>query len=307
MSECLKQLRDNPKILANYLVKSELKHQSNQYLTDLIISNQQLIPIIFQSLYGNCILVQDELFCLQLLKNLIELQFTSTNTNNGTLKLNDLFINNIDLRKLIRKTTCSFNIMFKYYMTLANSTQLFLTTCLREPITQLLSDEWYLDIDCDKALGRFTNDELQARFGPLNSKEYKLKTLKYREKIVNQLHQYTLMFIESISSNLFCFPASLAWLVNQLYFHVNRTSQDASLARKLCSDLVMALFICPAICDPEPYGIIVDIQVNSVARHNLMQIANILQVLALSDDDKDLKAQDLYCKFRNVSFYIYTL
>jgi hypothetical protein len=33
-----------------------------------------------------------------------------------------------------------------------------------------------------------------------------------------------------------------------------------------------------------------------------VKIANILQVLAMSDDDKDLKAQDLYSKFRNVSY-----
>ncbi len=63
----------------------------------------------------------------------------------------------------------------------------------------------------------------------------------------------------------------------------------------------MALYVCPAICDPEPYGVISDIQMSVYARHNLMQIANILQVLAMSDDDKDAKAQDLYSKFRNVS------
>ena len=34
------------------------------------------------------------------------------------------------------------------------------------------------------------------------------------------------------------------------------------------------------------------------------KIANILQVLAMSDDDKDLKAQDLYSKFRNVRFVL---
>ena len=66
----------------------------------------------------------------------------------------------------------------------------------------------------------------------------------------------------------------------------------------------MALYICPAICDPEPYGIISDVQITNVVRHNLMQVANILQALALSEDDKDAKAQDLYSKFKNVT-YIY--
>jgi hypothetical protein len=46
------------------------------------------------------------------------------------------------------------------------------------------------------------------------------------------------------------------------------------MARKLCCDLIMALYICPAICDPEPYGIIHDVQMSPVARHNLMQVEN---------------------------------
>ncbi len=63
----------------------------------------------------------------------------------------------------------------------------------------------------------------------------------------------------------------------------------------------MALYICPAICDPEPYGIISHIQITPVARHNLMQIANILQFLAMSDEEKskETKAYDLYSKFQN--------
>ena len=44
------------------------------------------------------------------------------------------------------------------------------------------------------------------------------------------------------------------------------------MARKLCCDLIMVLYICPAICDPESYGIISDIQISPVARHNLMQV-----------------------------------
>lgn len=46
------------------------------------------------------------------------------------------------------------------------------------------------------------------------------------------------------------------------------------MARKLCCDLIMVLYICPAICDPESYGIISDIQITSVARHNLMQVCS---------------------------------
>ena len=65
----------------------------------------------------------------------------------------------------------------------------------------------------------------------------------------------------------------------------------------------MALYVCPAICDPEPYGVICDISISVCARHNLMQIAQILQVLAMYDDKEATKSQDLYSKFRSVSLY----
>ena len=56
-----------------------------------------------------------------------------------------------------------------------------------------------------------------CRFGQPNSKEFKANTLKYRAKIVGQLYETTMSFIESINANLFCFPSSLSWLVSQLY------------------------------------------------------------------------------------------
>lgn len=323
VSEFFRQLRENPKHVADLIVKSEKCTQTAaaQLISgvdnQLYFSNQILIPILFQSVYGNCVLTDDETYCLQVLKNLIEIQFssgsnTSTqsagvffNAHSATAQPSDFYSNNIDFRRLIRKHSCSFNVLFRFYTSFAFSTQLFLHTSLHEPITHILSDEWYLDIDPDKALGRFSQEEILSRFGQPNSKEYKLKTMKYREKIVNQLYSITCLFIESISSNIYCFPQSLTWLVNQLYRTVTRNfnsrnqNSQQDLARKLCCDLIMSLYICPALCDPEPYGIISDIQITPVARHNLMQIAHVLQALAMSDDDKDLKAQDLYSKFRN--------
>lgn len=72
--------------------------------------------------------------------------------------------------------------------------------------------------------------------------------------------------------------------------------------RAACADLVFALFICPAICDPEPYGITSDIPISHITRHNLMQIAQIVQVLAMSRwDDIDPKVKDLYSRFDKVT------
>ena len=74
--------------------------------------------------------------------------------------------------------------------------------------------------------------------------------------------------------------------------------------RSVCADLVFALFICPAICDPEPHGITTDIPISHIARHNLMQMAQIIQVLAISQwEEIDTKVQDLYGKFEKVRYW----
>lgn len=59
-------------------------------------------------------------------------------------------------------------------------------------------------------------------------------------------------------------------------------------------------FICPAIVNPEPYGII-DAPIGYVARFNLMQVAQILQMLAMRKyEDVDPKVADLYNQFHSV-------
>lgn len=175
ISEFFKALRENPKHLAAFIIKSEKCTQmaAPQLISgvdnQIYFSNQIMIPLIFQSIFGNCVLNQDEVYCLQVLKNLVELQFSSPNAtpsnpgvlyNSNSNQPNDFYSNNIDLRRLIRKQSCSFNILFRFYTSFAFSTQLFLHTSLHEPITQVLNDEWFLDIDPDKALARFTQEEI---------------------------------------------------------------------------------------------------------------------------------------------------
>ena len=93
-------------------------------------------------------------------------------------------------------------------------------------------------------------------------------------------------------------------------FQVYQTLQKSSKlemgeVRSVCADLVFVLFICPAICDPEPHGITTDIPISHIARHNLMQMAQIIQVLAISQwEEIDSKVQDLYGKFEKV-MYVY--
>lgn len=50
----------------------------------------------------------------------------------------------------------------------------------------------------------------------------------------------------------------------------------------VCVDAVFALFICPAIVDPNALGVIDTPLITYMARSNLMQVAQILQVYILS-------------------------
>lgn len=224
VSEFLKSLREKPHYLVNLILIAE-KINSGFFLNTVdfirgienqIFSPQNLIQIIFQSLYANCVLVQDESLCLQLLKNLLKNQFCSEE------------VQNIDLRKLIRKQSCSFNILFKMYTSFSHSAQLFLITALHDPINQILTDEWFLDVDPDKAMARFSIEEKINKFGHPSTKEYKIKTQKYREKIVSLLHNTTMSFIESIISSLYAFPPSMSWLVYQLYTQISKNNRPNS-------------------------------------------------------------------------------
>lgn len=55
---------------------------------------------------------------------------------------------------------------------------------------------------------------------------------------------------------------------------------DPKEVHAMCTDLVFTYFICPAIVNPEPYGI-TDAPISYVARFNLIQVGQILQMLSL--------------------------
>lgn len=74
---------------------------------------------------------------------------------------------------------------------------------------------------------------------------------------------------------------------------------------EICIDLVFTHFICPAVVNPEPYGI-TDVPIGYIARFNLMQVAQILQMLAVRKyQEVDAKVADLYNKFHTVSHNLY--
>ena len=106
-------------------------------------------------------------------------------------------------------------------------------------------------------------------------------------------------FIVGIRQNLQSFPSSLARLLRTMYTLLMSSGRcaDQKEAYAVCVDVVFDLFICPAMVDPNPVGII-DTPVSYVARSNLMQVAQILKMIALMkwEEISDERLHDLYSR-----------
>ncbi|GIY04819.1 GTPase-activating protein and VPS9 domain-containing protein 1 [Caerostris darwini] len=273
-SEFLQQLRENPKLLASCLNYGEKIDISTMH---------SIVNIIMAAIYGNCILPEDEVHALVLLKELMALQLAVSDNP----------------RRLLRHGSCAFSRVYKIFSECLFSAKIFLTAALHEPIMHLLmADDLFLDIDPSKAAVRFHPQERLRHFGKEGTPEYAASLQQYRNWTIKKLVNITNRFIEEIRNNLYCFPQSLSWLARQMYNIVMKAKRvEVREVGAMCADLVFAFFICPAIVDPESYGI-TDIPISYIARFNLMQVAQILQVLAMSKwEEIDPKLMDLYGKF----------
>jgi hypothetical protein len=279
VGECLRTLEQNPQLVALLLVHAEKEGPDTL---------KNIAQILMSGIYGNAVVQEDEILVLQVLKALIEIQILPHDNP----------------RKLIRKESCAFSVFFKLLIEGLFSAKLFLTAALHKPVMKLLmEDEWFYDIDPERALYRFPPQERLKKFGQPGTEEYLHNLKEYRETTIRKLASIASSFCESIKMNMYCFPQSLAWTISHVYHSVTKSAHiSESEAKNMCADLVLALFICPAICDPEPYGITTDAPISYIARHNLMQVAQILQVLAISKlEDIDSKQRDLYEKFPKVA------
>ncbi|XP_056397168.1 GTPase-activating protein and VPS9 domain-containing protein 1 isoform X3 [Hyla sarda] len=257
--EFLNRLRENPRLIASCLVAGEKFYQENA---------QSVIHTVFTSLYGNCIMQEDESYLLQVLRYLIEFE----------LKESD------NPRRLLRKGTCAFSIIFKLFTEGLFSAKLFLTATLHEPIMQLLvEDEDHLEIDPSKVTERFSPAQQEKLFGEKGSDRFRQKVHEMVESNEAKLVTLVNKFIGYLKQNTYCFPHSLRWIVSQMFKTLSCVEGlDVGEVRSMCTDLLLTCFICPAIVNPEQYGIISDAPINEVARFNLMQVGRLLQQLALT-------------------------
>ncbi|XP_012287140.1 GTPase-activating protein and VPS9 domain-containing protein 1 isoform X2 [Orussus abietinus] len=276
--EFLGSLRKSTKLLASCLVEGD------RVAPEIM---QSVIQSLAAGLFGSCLLPEDKILVLRLLQHLMFLQIIPSDNP----------------RRLLRHGTCAFSRFYSVFHESLFSAKLFLTAALHGPIMQLLmEDEMFLDIDPDKAAIRFPPAERLNKFGKEGTPEYQAKLQRYRLWTIKSLVRITQRFIVSIRENMHCFPTSVCWLVRQMAGLLNKNGNvDPKEVHAMCTDLVFTYFVCPAIVNPEPYGI-TDAPISYVARFNLMQVGQILQMLSLMKyQNVDSKVIDLYRRFEKDS------
>ncbi|KAK2514990.1 Gapvd1 [Columba guinea] len=273
--EFLNRLRENPRLIASCLVAGEKLNQDN---------TQSVIHTVFTSIYGNCIMQEDESYLLQVLRYLIEFE----------LKESD------NPRRLLRRGTCAFSILFKLFSEGLFSAKLFLTATLHEPIMQLLvEDEDHLETDPNKLIERFSPVQQEKLFGEKGTEKFRQRVQEMVDSNEAKLVTLVNKFIGYLKQNTYCFPHSLRWIVSQMYKTLSCVDRlEVGEVRAMCTDLLLACFICPAIVNPEQYGIISDAPINEVARFNLMQVGRLLQQLAMTGSEEgDPRTKSSLAKF----------
>ncbi|GFG38782.1 hypothetical protein Cfor_08237 [Coptotermes formosanus] len=272
--EFLQTLRTSPQLLASCLVAGD------HLLPDMM---HGVVHSIMAGLFGSCLLPEDKLLALRLLRYLTELQLVPSENP----------------RRLLRQRSCAFARLYGEFHEGLFSAKLFMTAALHKPIMQLLvEDEMFLDIDPDKATVRFPPEERLKKFGPEGSPEYSGRLQEYRRWTNRCLVTITNRFVLSLRNNMHCFPTGVRWLVRQIAGLLSKSGNiEPKEVNAICTDLVFTYFICPAIVNPEPYGI-TDAPISYVSRFNLIQVAKIVQMLAMTKyEDVDNKVSDLYNLF----------
>ncbi|KAG5835000.1 hypothetical protein ANANG_G00267470 [Anguilla anguilla] len=179
--EFLGRLRDSPRLLASCLAAGQRLNQERAL---------SVLHCVFASLYGNCVMPEDEAYLLQVLRYLIDLELKPSE----------------DPRRLLCRSTCAFSVLFRLFSEGLYGAKLFLTAALHEPLRGALAE--------------------------------------------------------------------------------GGGGGGGAEARATCAHLLLACFVCPAVVDPEQYGIVSDAPVNEASRFNLMQVAQLLQQFGMADQDE---------------------
>ena len=285
----LLSLKENPRLIALIL-----DYCDNQRIQKSTI---QLSRLFISSLYGSCTQKMDEVFVLKILKELMVLQ---------VFPCEDLL--NFFCGK--RSTDNAFACVLTMFSESLFSSKLYLTAALHGAVMQVVVDDSiFLDVEVSKVLCRIAPKVALEKFGNPGTVEAQNKIKEHMNILYNHLIKLCKKFLKSLLDKLYCFPQSLRWAIGQLYQGlIHKMKLPQANAKALIGHIIMSYFICPAIINPEPYGINSDADISETARHNLGQVASILRSLALLECGlKDEKFKNILDNFEKVILKLFYL
>ena len=279
--EFLSSLRNSPKLVA-LMLNCATRHGVD-------IGN--LTKFLLSCLYGSCLLKEDEQFVLKILKTLIEIQIMTSN-------------NVVDYFCSPKSSLTGFTIVLQLYSKMLFTSRLYLTAALHGAVMQVIVDDSvFLDIEMNTILNRLPIKVIREKFGDPGTPKSNRKMSEYIEYQKSCLISLCNKFLKSLRDKIYCFPTSIRWVLMELGTSLRIKTNDELKTKALLGHVLMNFFICPAIINPEPYGINSDAFVSETARYNLVQVASILRSMALAElGMKDQKVQKLLAAFEPVRF-----
>ncbi|XP_063710037.1 receptor-mediated endocytosis protein 6 homolog [Culicoides brevitarsis] len=223
--------------------------------------NDKIVHVICDSFYGSLLNTKDIEMILSILQQLIQLQIVNHETP----------------RRMLRPSSSSFARLYERLHSSLSSAKLFLLASLYEPIISVLIEEHKMECN--------PNDNTQDLAS------------NYTNDTSEKLYVLTNRFVKSLSENWLLFPSPLSWLIQKVCFSFKQANFQEEETYMILVDMIFTNFIIPAIVSPFRFGII-DLQIDDVAQHNLMQIGQTLQKLALHKYQAvDTKMHKLYERF----------
>ena len=274
-SECRKlilMLRETPQLLTQVLLWVESKKQSNSLIRDSLVC-----------ICGGLLFADDQKVALQLLQELLRDRIAECH-NAG-----DVF----------NSHTSVFHKTYMEYLNLSVNIHSFITGVLYDPLVDLVTECMdYLDYDTSKVVARL-NEKVSSPGGsqvmPLNKEgeeNIRQKVNDARQKLIH----YCIRILSNLEKNLTAMPAGLLWLLTAAKYAILRKwpQVDETMLCKSLLDLLFGTILCPAMINPDHRGLLDGCLLNRPVRHNINQIALLLQALPRVSFDQLEKQVDSF-------------
>ena len=257
-SECrnlLLMLRATPKLAVNVLLHAELS--ANNKLT------HDLIRDLLGCVCGGLLFADDQRVGLQLLLDLLHRRIAECDS----------------VSKVFDSHTSLFLKSYMEYLQLSVDVYSFVTGVLYTPLVNLVTEHPdYLDYDAAKASTRLSEKTKYAVLITETDQEHiKKRVGQSQQKLLHCCGE----LLSSFENNLTAMPPGILWLLTaakqallKKWPHLTESSLCGSLL-----DLLIGTIICPAMINPNHHGLLDGCLLNRPVRHNINQIALMLQAL----------------------------